>query len=143
MSIGSFFKALLPFSFSASATDVDAIVKQIAAKAEADVAAVRAAAAKAQTKATFDAQVTAIKNKLAQDVASLNSAIKALTAQAAKDIAALKLPAPPVTGAPTGATGPEVTIILNSGPSVQVATPIVVEAAPAGVPVPGASGPSG
>lgn len=143
MSIGSFFKALLPFSWSTGVSDVDAIVKQIAAKAEADVAAVRAAAAKAQTAATYNAQIQAVKDKLAADVASLNNAIKALTAQAAKDIAALKLPTPPTSGSPTGATGPGVTIIPSSGPSVQVATPIVVEAAPAGVPVAGASGPAG
>ena len=81
-----------------------------------------------------------LKDKLAADVASLNSAIKALTTQAAKDIAALSPPVPPAAGTPTGNTGPGVTIVPNSGPSVQVATPIVVEAAPAGVPV---SGPAG
>ena len=112
MSIGSFFKALLPFSWS-GLTDAEAVVKQIAAKAEADITAIRAAAAKAQTAATITAKANTIRQKLAADVASLQSAISALTAQAEKDVAALNvvtLPTPPSAGAPasttTGASGP-------------------------------------
>ena len=108
MSIGSFFKALLPFSWSSAASDVGALVKQIDAKAEADIANIRNAAAKAKTVASQSASVSAIKNKLASDVASLQAAIAALTAQANKDIAAVTLPTPPapLPVSPTGTTGP-------------------------------------
>ncbi len=105
MSIGSFFKALLPFSWSTGVSDVDALVKKIDAQAEADIANIRNAAAKAKTVASQSASVSAIKDKLASDVASLQAAIAALTAQANKDIAAVTLPTPP-TPTPASPTGP-------------------------------------
>lgn len=116
MSIAGFFKALLPFSWSTAVTDVDAELKKIASKAEADVANIRAAAAKAQAAVTTNASVQAIKNKLAADVASLQSAIAALTAQAAKDIAAVTPPTPPANPVPAPAPAPVPIEVTGTSP---------------------------
>ena len=80
MSVATFFKSLLPFA-SAAGTDVASAVAAIQAKADADIAALKAKQVKtatvqtvAQKQANFEAMVADYRVKLAAEKAAAESA---------------------------------------------------------------------
>lgn len=103
----SWLSALLPFSFKSSVGDVEAAVKAIADKAEADIAAIRASSVAAQAKTRLVAASASIQSQLQADLAVLSRAAAALVAKANADTKALSQPVPPPNplSAPS-ATGP-------------------------------------
>jgi ribulose kinase len=100
MSIATFFKSLLPFA-SAAGTDIASAAAAIQAKADADIAALKAKQAKnatvqtiAQKQANFEALVADYRVKLAAEKAAAESA------------PVPAVPAAPAPVKPTTASGP-------------------------------------
>lgn len=93
MSIGSFFKALVPFASSA-ASSVDAEIKAIQDKATADIAAAKLKHTQAQASATLQTKRV--------NWAQFQKDYEALLASQSQQSVAPSSPSP----APTGSTGP-------------------------------------